>query len=33
VGRDGKLIAGYESTIEPLSAKMTSAVEAALAGP
>ena len=33
VGRDGKLIAGYESTVEPLSAKMTSAVEAALAGP
>jgi glutathione peroxidase len=32
VGRDGKLIAGYESTVEPLSAKMTSAIEAALAG-
>jgi glutathione peroxidase len=31
VGRDGKLIAGYESTVEPLSARMTSAIEAALA--
>ena len=31
VGRDGKLIAGYESTVEPLSAQMISAVEAALA--
>jgi len=31
VGRDGKLIAGYESGIEPSSRKLTSAVEAALA--
>jgi glutathione peroxidase len=32
VGRDGKLIAGYESGIEPLSATLISAIEAALAG-
>jgi glutathione peroxidase len=31
VGRDGNLIAGYESTVEPLSTRMTSAIEAALA--
>jgi glutathione peroxidase len=31
VGRDGKLIAGYGSTVEPQSAEMTAAIEAALA--
>src|SRR5262245_4275359 len=30
VGRDGKLIGGYESGVEPLSAQLVSAVEAAL---
>ena len=34
VGRDGKLIAGYGSRVEPLSPELTKAVEAALvAGP
>ena len=33
VGRDGRLIAGYGSRVEPLSAEMTKAIEAALAGP
>jgi glutathione peroxidase len=33
VGRDGKLIAGYGSRVEPLSAEMTKAIEAALASP
>jgi glutathione peroxidase len=33
VGRDGKLIAGYGSRVEPLSAEMTKAIEAALAQP
>jgi glutathione peroxidase len=33
VGRDGTLIAGYGSRVEPLSAEMTKAVEAALASP
>ena len=31
VGRDGKLLAGYGSTVEPLSAKLIEAIEAALA--
>jgi glutathione peroxidase len=31
VGRDGKLIAGYGSGVEPLSVEMTAAIEAALA--
>jgi glutathione peroxidase len=31
VGRDGKLIAGYGSTVEPLSTQLISAIEAALA--
>jgi glutathione peroxidase len=33
VGRDGKLIAGYGSRVEPLSAELTKAIEAALAKP
>ena len=33
VGRDGKLVAGYGSRVEPLSAEMTKAIEAALARP
>jgi glutathione peroxidase len=33
VGRDGKLVAGYGSSIEPLSAELTRAIEAALAKP
>ena len=33
VGRDGKLIAGYGARVEPLSAEMTKAIEAALAKP
>jgi glutathione peroxidase len=33
VGRDGKLIAGYESQVEPLSPELTKAIEAALASP
>ena len=33
VGRDGKLIAGYGSGVEPLSPELTKAIEAALAGP
>ena len=32
VGRDGRLIAGYDSRVEPLSADLTAAIEAALAG-
>ena len=32
VGRDGKLVAGYGSRIEPLSAELTKAIETALAG-
>lgn len=31
VGRDGRLIAGYGSAVEPLSAELTRAIEAALA--
>lgn len=31
VGRDGKLIAGYQSAVEPQSAEMIAAIEAALA--
>jgi glutathione peroxidase len=31
VGRDGKLLAGYGSTVEPLSAELIAAIEAALA--
>ena len=30
VGRDGKLIAGYCSNVEPLSSDLTRAIEAAL---
>jgi glutathione peroxidase len=33
VGRDGKLIAGYGSRVEPQSAELTRAIEAALAAP
>ena len=33
VGRDGKLIAGYGSGVEPLSPELTKAIEAALACP
>jgi glutathione peroxidase len=33
IGRDGKLAAGYESRVEPLSPEMTKAIEAALASP
>ena len=33
VGRDGKLIAGYGSRIEPLSPELTKAIEAALTRP
>jgi glutathione peroxidase len=33
VGRDGRLIAGYGARVEPLSPKMTKAIEAALAAP
>ena len=33
VGRDGKLIAGYGARVEPLSAELTKAIEAALAQP
>jgi len=33
VGRDGRLIAGYGSAVEPLSAELTKAIEAALAAP
>jgi glutathione peroxidase len=33
VGRDGKLVAGYGSTVEPLSPELTKAIEAALAKP
>ena len=33
VGRDGKLIAGYGSRVEPLSPELTKAIEAALANP
>ena len=33
VGRDGKLIAGYGSRVEPLSPEMTKPIEAALAQP
>jgi glutathione peroxidase len=33
VGRDGKLIAGYGSSAEPLSPELTKAIEAALASP
>jgi len=33
VGRDGKPIAGYGSTVEPLSPELTKAIEAALAKP
>jgi len=33
VGRDGKPIAGYGSNVEPLSAELTKAIEAALASP
>src|SRR5262249_21953097 len=33
VGRDGKLVAGYGSSVEPLSAELTTAIEAALAKP
>ena len=33
VGRDGKLIAGYGSSVEPLSPELTKAIEAALARP
>jgi glutathione peroxidase len=33
VGRDGRLVAGYSSGVEPLSAKMTKAIETALAAP
>jgi glutathione peroxidase len=32
VGRDGKLIAGYGSAVDPLSPQLTKAIEAALAG-
>ena len=32
VGRDGKLIAGYDSRVEPLSPQLIEAIEAALAG-
>jgi glutathione peroxidase len=32
VGRDGKLVAGYGSGVEPLSPALTAAIEAALAG-
>jgi glutathione peroxidase len=32
VGRDGKLIAGYGSNVEPLSPELTKAIEAALVG-
>ena len=31
VGRDGRLIAGYGSAVEPLSGELTRAIEAALA--
>jgi glutathione peroxidase len=33
IGRNGKPIAGYGSTVEPLSPELTKAIEAALAGP
>ena len=33
VGRDGRLIAGYGSSVEPLSAEMTKVIEGALAAP
>ena len=33
VGRDGRLIAGYGSSVEPLSPELTKAIEAALARP
>ena len=33
IGRDGKLIAGYGSRVEPLSDEMTKAIEAALMHP
>ncbi len=33
VGRDGKVVAGYGSRVEPLSPELTKAVEAALARP
>src|SRR5689334_3414627 len=33
VGRDGKLVAGYKSQVEPLSSEMLKAVETALAQP
>jgi len=33
VGRDGRLIGGYESRVEPLSPELTKAIEAALARP
>jgi glutathione peroxidase len=33
VGRDGRLIAGYGSSVEPLSAELAAAVETALAKP
>jgi glutathione peroxidase len=33
VGRDGRLIAGYGSRVEPLSPELTKAIEGALAGP
>jgi glutathione peroxidase len=33
VGRDGKLVAGYGSRVEPLSPEMTKAIESALASP
>jgi glutathione peroxidase len=32
VGRDGKLIAGYDSSVEPLSPQLIKAIEAALGG-
>jgi glutathione peroxidase len=32
VGRDGRLIAGFGTRIEPLSSKLTAAIDAALAG-
>jgi glutathione peroxidase len=33
IGRDGRLVAGYGSRVEPLSPELTKAVEAALAQP
>jgi len=33
IGRDGRLIAGYGSRVEPLSPDLTKAIESALANP